>query len=162
MNNKAQIQQVFTYILTIILVGFVLLMGYRAIIGLIDKGCEVEKASFKTNIESMISKFNNYGSLNREGLNGPCDFSQVCFIDTQIIRSNTAININNPLIFQSTGAGVEKNIFLVKHGLTEPVGFVEQLKVDNSQEYICINNTNGKFEITFRGDGKNTYIEPSE
>jgi|TARA_Y100000310_G_scaffold276363_1_gene293440 hypothetical protein len=152
---RGQIQQVFIYLLTIIVVGLILLIGYKSIGGIMKKGCEVEKATFKVDIESFISKYNSYGSVHTESLKAPCSYAQICFVDKDILDNNN-FNSSNPIIESSVRAGIEENIFLVKKEVTDAVGFMEEINVD--EEIVCINNTGGKFKIRFEGLGKETGI----
>ncbi|MBU0665813.1 MAG: hypothetical protein ABIC91_01350 [Nanoarchaeota archaeon] len=156
--KKAQIQQTFIYILTIILVGIILLIGYKSIGSIMSKGCDVEKTTFKSDIKALVERYNSYGSLNREEMNAPCDYSKVCFVDANEVGVGT-FTTTNKIIKDSVNAGIEQNIFLIKEGspsITEPIGFSEAIKVDS--KIICINETNNKFKIQFEGTGKYTKI----
>ena len=56
---KGQVQHVFIYILTIIVVGLILLLGYKSIGGLMGQGCDVERATFASDLESKIESFSD-------------------------------------------------------------------------------------------------------
>ncbi|NQU98090.1 hypothetical protein HQ533_01370 [Candidatus Woesearchaeota archaeon] len=154
--RKGQIQQVFIYIVAIVIVGIILLIGYRAISGLTDKACQVEKTTFKSSLESYITKYSSYGSLHRESLNAPCSYANVCFVNTTAIIDEETLTQGPDVIKNSVKDGIEQNIFLVKSNFTEPFGFMTEIEVE--KKIICINNTNGKFYIKFEGLGKKTII----
>ncbi|MBU0471771.1 MAG: hypothetical protein KKF89_05205 [Nanoarchaeota archaeon] len=154
---KGQIQQVFIYILTIVIVGIILLIGYRSIIGLTEKSCQVERTTFETNLESFILKYTSYGSLHKETMSAPCSYSQICFVDAEAISKKETL-INAPkIIGNSVKEGIEQNVFLVKKDFVEPITFMTEIEVENNF-FVCINNTNGKFYIKFEGLGKTTAI----
>jgi hypothetical protein len=157
MRRKAQIQHVFIYILTIVVVGLILLMGYKVIGNTIKQGCEVEHIKFTSQILTLIEKYDAYGSYHTEQLAVPCDYEEICFVDATILGSNT-FNSNNALINNSVTAGVHKNIFLVGK-TTEPLGFNQKIVLINKNEPLCFKVISKQFRIAFRGDGENTQIE---
>lgn len=153
--KKGQIQQVFIYLLTIVAVGMVLLIGYRAIGGLMAKGCDVEKATFKSTLESYIDKYADFGSYHLENMKAPCSFAEVCFVSSDEIGTDPFTS-TNPIIKDSVESGIEENIFLVKTEVTEPFGYMEEIEVEDG--VVCIENSNGKFKIAFEGLGRKTNI----
>lgn len=158
---KGQIQQVFIYILTIVIVGMVLLIGYKAIGGIIGKGCDVEKATFQTNLDGYVEKYSDYGSVHKESLNAPCGSKSVCFVDAeQIANQDTEGTEDNSIIKNSVDEGIEENVFLISSdNITEPFGYNKKIQVDAGM--VCVDNTNGKFYIWFEGLGKKTNISES-
>ena len=154
---KGQMQQVFIYIMTIVVIGIILLLGYRAIDGLIAKGCDVEQTTFKSSMENYISKYSSFGSLHKETISVPCDYRQICFVDADKINDDT-FNTDNGIIESSVQAGIEQNIFLEKKGVTDPIGFMKEVDIESVSGIECIENRNGKFYITFEGLGRSTRI----
>lgn len=151
-------QQVFIYIMTIVVIGIILLLGYKAIGGLIAKGCDVEQTTFKSSLENYISKYSSFGSLHKETISVPCDYRQICFVDVAEI-GNTGFSSTNIIIQSSVRAGIEQNIFLEKKDVTEPIGFMTEVEIESGSK--CIENRNGKFYITFEGLGRSTKITGS-
>ncbi|MFH1770459.1 MAG: hypothetical protein ABH828_02780 [archaeon] len=156
MNKKGQLQQVFIYLMTMIIVGLIVLIGYKAIGGLINKGCDVEISTFQKTLESYITKYSSFGSVHKETLNVPCSYKQICFVDTDIIGTNPFFYPDNTIIESSVKSNIEENIFLVSDKVTEPFGFMNEIVVEEG--VICLNNTNGKFYIRFEGLGRRTAI----
>jgi len=159
MNKKAQIQQVFVYIITIVVVGLIFMIGYKAIGGMMSKGCDVEKTTFKTNLESFITKYTSYGEFHLEEMGVPCSFAQICFVDTGLIRNPpTTFTYPKNYIIESSvqDSDVEENIFMIKTDITEPLKFSPEVVVDG--DIICINNTDGRFHLAFEGMGRETKI----
>lgn len=150
-------QQVFIYLMTMIIVGLIILIGYKAIGGLINKGCDVEISTFQKTLESYIVKHSSFGSIHKETLNVPCSYKQICFVDADII-GNTFYYPDNVIIKDSVKSDIEQNIFLVSDKVTEPFGFMNEIVVGTDSGVICINNTNGKFYLRFEGLGRRTII----
>ena len=69
-----------------------MLIGYKSIGGIMKKGCEVEKATFKVDIESFISKYNSYGSVHTESLKTPCSYAQTMSLLYKDILDNNNFN----------------------------------------------------------------------
>ncbi len=169
-NKKAQLQQVFIYIITIIIVGLIFVVGYKAIGGIMEKGCDVEVTNFKSNLKSYITKYNTYGSVQNENMKSPCDYSHICFVDTGRIQDSDPNNKvyapeivgNNQskiIIGGSANAGIEENVFLIKSQVTDPFGFYDEIEVAPPDYVVCFNSTrNGFFNITFEGTGRTTLI----
>lgn len=154
---KGQVQHVFIYLLTIIVVGLILLLGYKSIGGLMGQGCDVERATFASDLESKIESFSDYGDIHKKSLSTPCSFTTLCFANTSAIDENKHILFpNNPIIEDSVWNGIEDNIFLVNDDVTEPVGFVSQISL--SEDVLCIQSRGGKFYLRFEGLGKKTRI----
>lgn len=158
MNSKGQIQQVFIYILAIIIVGLILLIGYKAINGMIQKSCDVQKTNFQTDIRVMIDRYNDYGSTHVKEINTPCGYFQVCFVDSEKIGE--PITTSNTIIKNSVHDNVSQNIFMMKADITEPIGYDEKIQVEGG--IICINSSSGKFNIKFTGLGKKVRISLGE
>ena len=155
--KKAQIQQVFIYILTIVIVGLILLMGYKIIGNTINQGCEVEHVKFTSQILGYIEKYDNYGSYHTEQIAVPCDYEELCFVDTNAL-GDPNFNSNNVIISDSVQSGTQKNIFLVGE-TTEPIGFVEKIRLGNQNEALCFKVTAGEFLVAFEGTGNSTIIK---
>ena len=153
--KNGQVQHIFIYILTIVIVGLILLMGYKVIGNTINQGCEVEHATFTSQILGLIEKYDTFGSFHVEDIAAPCDFEKICFVDKTSFGTN--IDSGYAIMDNSVKDGIEKNIFLIGE-TTEPVGYVEKLEVADPY-YVCINSTAGQFKVGFRGTGKTTQIE---
>ncbi|MCK5107103.1 MAG: hypothetical protein KAQ83_00065, partial [Nanoarchaeota archaeon] len=101
-NRKAQIQtQIFVYVLATIIIGAILLYGYRSIFMMREKGEQIDLISFKTEMqEEVIKMSNDYGSARALTFRTPSSFSEVCFIDLSK-TPNADIKDNHPLVYES-------------------------------------------------------------
>jgi len=158
MNNKAQVQHVFIYILTIVVVGLIFLMGYKVIGNIIEQGCEAEHIKFTSDILRFVEQYDSYESYHTEQMSVPCEYEQLCFVDSSAIYDSVTITSEHALIKNSVEDGIKKNIFLIGESV-EPLGFNEKVSLDNETKDMCFNATAGYFNIAFRGDGESTLIE---
>jgi hypothetical protein len=153
---KGQIQQVFIYILTIIVVGLILLVGYKAIINIMEKSCDVETTKFASSLEESIGRYTDSGSFHTVDLKAPCETLEVCFVDPD----TTSINSGYAIIDDSVNAGIKQNIFLIKPGLIEPFGYFPSIDVQSN--ILCVENTNGFIRMSFEGLGQKTRVTVEE
>ncbi|MCK4500308.1 hypothetical protein KAU11_07410 [Candidatus Babeliales bacterium] len=154
--KKAQIQsQIFVYVLAMIIIGAILLYGYKSINMMRDKGEQIDLLSFKTDIEQEISKMSaDYGSARHLTLKIPHGFEEVCFID---LTKNplTEIQRLHPLVYESW-ADKTANIFLIKD-LAEEFQLVQEgenylIEIDNPG-FLCIPIKNNRITIRLEGLG---------
>ncbi len=157
MSKKAQIAgQMFIYIMAVIIVGAIALIGYNAIKESSSKACQVEQLSFRAELDELISKYNAYGSVNKEILPAPCSYEMVCFVDA----GATSVKCENSIVKDSIDG--KQNIFVVSSSLTFPLGYSHLIKTEKPDECLCIKTVNNNFHITFIGRGSATEIRSSD
>lgn len=164
--RKSQIQQVFIYILAIIVFSMILLYGYKSIKGLGQKADDVILLQLKTKITSTVKKaVSDYGSVIREELDIPGDYDRVCFVD--LSKSSEALDQEvcdsvspdyEPLVCDSWEANAKSNMFLLsKSGdvLTYDIGDIRIEKDEGGviEYYECINVLQQKIVLRLEGEG---------
>jgi hypothetical protein len=140
MSKKAQTQQVFIYMMVIVVIGGLLLIGFRSINNIIDKGCEVEYTNFKSQLLQELQRNTRFGMVNEINIRSPCNYEQICFGGT---------NNDNAVIRASMTAGAE-NIFLKQGNYYEPLLKYEPLNSQTGRE-LCINVSGGRFNFILSG-----------
>jgi hypothetical protein len=163
MNGKKSqiIGQVFIYMMAAIIIGGIVLVGYKAITKILVTGCEAEKANFRADMENMIEKYTSYGSINKKAIKAPCEYDTICFIDYRHIGTDPDfVCDNNRLIYDSVKNNASQNIFVVSNKRTIPIGYTELITLNSSDELgcLCINQRSKNFYITFNGKGSSTEI----
>ena len=163
--------EVFVYALAIIVVGLILVFGYKKIIDVKNAGDDISIIQFKKQLESTISSASGSGNILIEDFILPIGFSKICFID---LNNEIPLATSNPptglpiIIFSSWKDKVRKNIFLLKGSKIEQY-YIDKDKIGISDNtgtlctswdncYTCKDVTNGKVSITFIGKGKKTLI----
>ena len=161
MNKKGQTHQVFTYIMVIIVVGAVLILGIRSIGNILGKACEVDEVTFKRDIENILSKYTRSGNTGYETIRVPCNYEEICFLDSDIDNCD---GIQNKIINQECEAGTGNNVFISKGGFTEPLFSIENINIDyKNKKFVCIEPTGKHYYIKLEGIGRGkTKISPDE
>lgn len=141
----------------------IMLMGYWAVKNTVQKACQVEQVTFKTELERMITKGTSFGSISNQILKAPCGYTTLCIVDsrragaTPIPNPPTAAYCSLTSIISATRFGKD-NIFLHNGAKISPVMSSELISVTNPNACPCFTARNGNFYITFKGDGVNTQI----
>lgn len=163
-------QQVFIYLMAMIVIGFLVLVGYRAIYNIMDKQCEVKEQLFITTLRDRIDATTRYDAVTEVGLDAPCGYERLCLVDASLFRDgDNSVNDNpvktvtdfdgNQAIFADIIEDQDtNNIYLVHRkgdvvAKTAPVLWDAKLEVPNG--IYCLDAQGGKFRFFFKGLGKN-------
>lgn len=168
MKTKAQIAgQVFVYILAIFVFAVILLYGYSAIKGFIEKGEETAFIQFKNTLEGEVSRiYTEPGDIivfnERSPLTVPGDYKSVCFIDYRTTTDTVAVpewldGDTKQILLSAVDAGVHtstENVFTIPPAQS-PIylGYIE-----TSPSIFCVNITKGLLNIRIEGLGYGTKI----
>lgn len=156
--KKSQLYgQVFIYVLTIVLVSFILVYGYNTIQNFRQRTEQVACLKFqndlRNSIEGIISDFE---SVKRKELQLCSDYNQVCFVETfeQFDRDNPQANINNldPILKNSIASGSDRNVFLIGGNSF----YAGNMSVE--KDVLCIKSKNGKISLRLEGKGDHVLI----
>jgi hypothetical protein len=166
MKKAQMISQVFIYILTIVVFGVILLYGYKSIQGMTNKADMVLLIQLKKEIKNAVEK-TDYGSVTKQELSLPAKFNEICFVDLDFYNNAAATDICNPveedyrpLVCDSWDDNVQANLFLVKDAMTVDSDYVGNIKIGNTDKYVCIKSVQGKAALRLEGKGR--YVELSE
>jgi len=158
MKTKAQAQQIFTWIVAIVLMSLLVLFGYRSITNLRVRGEQVKFLEFKNDLTSTIESTTDYGSERRVSLSAPGAYNEVCFVDFEGGIDLSLMN-NYPIIRDSVASQLGKpaieNVFLVKD-IAEQSFKIENMRVE-APKFLCVEVKAGK--INFRVAGLGKYAE---
>lgn len=172
MTRKKQAQissEIFVYVLAIIVIGLIVIFGYKRVTDISKSGNEIENLQFKKELESMIKNGMPAGNVFLEEYKLPPGFSKICFIDiTKSAPSQQPdISVLPSMIYDSWNAKVEKNVFLVHQNKIESfyidkerleIGTVSGECKGDDVSYQCCETKNGKVELKLSGAGKKTII----
>ena len=157
--KKGQTQQVFIYIMVILVVGGVLLFGYKSIHKLMGQSCDVDETTFKSQLKQMLESNNGYGDKSTKPIKVPCGSDKLCFVNS----SQEGVNMNTlndlyPDIYQEVHAGTGNNVFLIKGQETSALYILDYIIVPgtstSTQGFLCINATGDNFYMVLEGIGK--------
>ncbi len=143
--KKGQAQQVFIYLMVIIVVGALLLVGYRSIDNIMSRGDEVEMARFKSDLLNDLDRTTSHGTVRNvdyrmSGVGKLCFANQVDGGDSPVFS----------IISNEVGIDDNNNVFLFEGDI-----LVDAFRFENLYEYqsiVCINSSNNRFSFVMRGE----------
>ncbi len=165
--KKAQLQHVFFYLFAILIVGALLLIGYKAITKITTAGCDAGKETFKSELMGMLEQYDTRGSQHMEKLSAPCGFNKLCFLDADAIIGNPiqGIGANAPALLKDAQAGQSHtNVWINKDTTWESVGWSEKIEIGLDPatgidpNWICIPTHGSTFNVQFNGLGRRTRV----
>lgn len=148
-TKKAQMQQVFTYIMAILIIGTILILGLRAITNITDKACDVDEVTFKKDLEETISKNSNLGMVGYENIKVPCNYDKLHFINSTGMNCE---GIDNDIIKTECETETGNNVFITQGKITTPLFSIENLVV--GPEIVELEPRGGQYYMKLEGIGK--------
>ncbi len=149
MNKKGQIiGQVFIFILAGLVFVLILGYGYKAIMGFLERGEEVQLLDFRNELESTVTIIKrDYGSVQKMELRVPPVTEEVCFVSTAI-NDPSKLREDKPLLYAAWSTGSE-NVFLIPRQPT-PI-LIPDIIIENQDGYLCVPAVGGR--VTLRAEG---------
>jgi hypothetical protein len=163
--GKAQIQQVFIYMMAILVIGFLLLFGYRAIDRLMGQKCMVEQAEFSTGLVRNIDQTMRFNSVTQARVQAPCDYDTLCVVDARSVIDDmsTVWMVDNPLadypiIAADVADGIQNNLYLIDGKTVTAIGFDERIRISpdadiSDDPLLCVEKRSGVFSFIIKGQG---------
>jgi len=158
-TKRGQISgNVFVYLFAIIVITFILIMGYRYISSTNENIKKTDLILLKDKLTSDIKAISSdFGSSKKVSYSLP-ESSELCLVDLDKkneILDNLPPNFN-PLIKDSIQSNINKNAFVVSPSIFESydVGFIEL----NDPYFKCFNSKAGKISFLIEGAGNRTLI----
>jgi len=154
-NDRAQLySQIFIYILTIILISFILFYGYNAVQNFKKRAEQVCMLKFKNDLINAVESISSdFGSIKRKDLELCASYAQVCFVET--LESPALPNNVDPIIKDSILSNTGKNVFLVEKIAKESF-YAGKISVE--PDVLCIKAANNKISIKLEGKGNHVFL----
>jgi hypothetical protein len=160
---KGQVKQVFVYIMTLIIIGFIILIALRSFGRLDETRCNAELVLFQRELGEALANNLVWGREETVSLTKPCDYEVLCVVDARLIEANRAattptelgrftnLGVGASLVTQtdlevtnilkdSVESGIEKNLFLIKRKDVIPFGYDAHIHLElagNLGNTIC-------------------------
>lgn len=158
-SKKSQTQQVFVYILTVIIVGMVFLFGYKSITYFMAKGDIVTLADFKKKITDEVRIVGpEYGKVDRREFFPGGKYSEICFVDSD--ANSPEIPNTYPVIKDLIGSKIPENAFLLSAKQLKEKFDVGKIEITG--RFLCVNLVSGRLKLQFEGLGDRTLIKKWE
>lgn len=153
---KAQlIGQVFIYVITIVIVSFILLLGYNAITSFNEKANQVSFLQFKNDMQNTVESLSfDFGSVKVRDFTLPENIKIVCLVKN-FPDIPTLSGTDYPIIENSVNSGVNKNVFLIANNIEESFYLK---KIDLSEDLFCWPVIGSKIEFRIEGMGDHAFI----
>jgi hypothetical protein len=166
--TKAQAEQIFVVIISLIIAALIFIYGFKAIQDFTQRTEDISLTSFQTKLQSSVRTIaSDYGSVKILDIGVPSKFNKVCFLDYGYGPKKAAGLCNsfneedyNSLIcdaWMTPGYGKEnyaQNVFFVPMA-DSPVK-VGALTIDTG--YICVPVKGGKVKVRLEGLGDSTKV----
>ena len=138
--------QVFTYVLTIFLISFVLVYGYNSIQEFRKKAEQISCLKLRNDLKNAVDLImGDFGSVKKKEIQLCSSYNELCFVETfeDFNRNNPMANIAvlDPLVEDSISSRTGKNVFLVG-GESFYTG---NISIDN--DILCIQTNNTKISL---------------
>jgi hypothetical protein len=163
--KRGQMQgEMFIYLMTILVIGLLLFLGIKWIVGLKDQQEIILRTQFKQGLENQFEQI-TYGSTQEMTLDVPATVGRMCFVETRkkITYQDKGLCMSgnadyDPLICNEWTDNSSAVIFSPALGIDVDIGVVG---IDNAQGYLCYDTKNGK-KITITITGMGTYVKVSD
>jgi len=146
--------QIFIYILTIILISFILVYGYNAVQNFKKRAEQVSCLKFKNDLISAIDSISpDFGSVKKKEFQLCAGYSKVCFVET--FESPNIPNDIDPIIKDSILSSTGRNVFLAEDIAKESF-FAGKISVN--PDVLCIRAMNSRIAIKLEGRGNHAIV----
>lgn len=154
-SRKSQLySQIFIYILSIILISFILFYGYNAVQNFKKRAEQVCLLKLRSDVVNAVESISSdFGSIKRKDMELCAGYSQVCFVET--LESPVLPNDADPIIKDSVLSDAGKNVFLVEKIAKESF-YAGKISVE--PDVMCIKAANNKVSIKLEGRGSHALL----
>lgn len=166
MKNSQLYGQIFTYILTIILVSVILLYGYRAVQEFRNRAEQASCLKLRNDLSSAIEGLiGDFGSVKRKDIQLCSGYAQMCFVETfdltgVTIRKYILLTKLDPIILDSIRSETDKNTFLVGPAGRESFysGNISVTGGATKIDVLCIDAVNNKISLKLESMGDHVLV----
>ena len=153
--RKSQLySQIFIYILTIVLVSFILVYGYNSIQSFKQRAEQVSCLKFRNDLVNAVETISSeFGSVIRKDLQVCNSYPEVCFVES--FESPALPNNIDPIIKDSILSNTGRNVFLVRDTAKESF-YAGKISVE--PDLLCIKTVSGKVSLRLEGNGNHVLI----
>lgn len=153
--RKSQIfNQVFIYILTLVVTTLILIFGYRAIMQIQERGCDICLVKLRNDLSNSVeSIINDYGSITRKDIQMCCGLNQICFVES--IDSFPIPSSTDPIIKDSIKSKTGMNTFLLGEKGVQPFNIG---KISTEPNVMCLRGA----KMSLKLEGKGNYVQISK
>ncbi len=164
MKKKGEMQQVFMYILGVVIMGLLLLFAYRGIksIMVTSENADIEK--FKTDFTNLIDEMSAFGRGRVDTITTPANYAKLCLIDqTSFLDPSSILPTGIDVVDVSVAAHSDNTVYLVSaDGSTVEAFKTKPMTIVNSANQFkntCFDISLGKIKLNLQGQSKFTIVK---
>ncbi|HII69141.1 TPA: hypothetical protein HA270_04650 [Candidatus Woesearchaeota archaeon] len=160
-----QAQQIFTYILTIAIVGFLLVMGVRYVMTFASAGDEQALLRFEKQLATAVGDTLYSDDTYMASFAVPSGVAEVCFGNYDLSAAASIAFDNHKIIKNSIDGGEHANVYVLFTDGTMRSFFVDKLKASTLGYAFdditdpCVTPGSGGLKLKFTGDGDSAFVE---
>jgi|GEM_PF-5041784 len=143
-------QQLFLFIVAMVVIAATVYVGVRLIGSMVISGCENAKGKLLGDISVALDENSVAGSRNVVSIMPSCDAKTLCFVDAGKITESAELSTAPISIKTSVKNGVNMNIFLNDTNGMQAMGFDGRIAI-GGDGWICVEQKNGKFSVETKG-----------
>ena len=154
MKRSQLYSQIFIYILTIVLISFILIYGYNAIYDFKKRAEQISCLKLKNDLQNAVeSILSDFGRVEKKDIKLCNDYTQICFVET-FERPTVQSNVD-PIIKDSVLSNAKKNVFLLKDIVKESF-YIGPISVN--PDVFCINAVDNRVSLRLEGKGNHIIL----
>jgi hypothetical protein len=139
--------RLFIYLIALFLGALIVVFGYRAVVGINERGAQAALISFQGELEKDVTSLTEVGSVKIAKYKIPAVFSEVCFVDLDNIDVDP---LDNPIIEDAVNSGSDRNVFLAGEDNFESL-HIDDLGVVFHPNYVCLHPRSSILELKLEG-----------
>ncbi|MBI2102124.1 hypothetical protein HYT53_05945 [Candidatus Woesearchaeota archaeon] len=153
--KSAQIYgQIFIYVLTIILISFILVYGYNAVRNFRERAEQVACLKLKSELSNSVESISgDFGSIRKKDIQMCRGYTQICLVET--FETPKLPGRIDPIIKDSILSGTGRNAFLADKIAKESF-YAGKISVE--PDVLCIKSVNNKVSLRLEGKGNHAVI----
>jgi len=172
--------QVFIFITAALVMGVVMIFGFKVIAGMISGGEELQFIEFKNTMEKEVKKLHsNYDAVRTKTFRVPTKYTKICFVNLEYGKSGIKKELSglkkqkislayttwkDAMDLDDPYEELSENVFLKPAGEKKIKLFNFKLSdIDqNEKGYVCKSIKKGRFDVIMVGKGDHTQITFAE
>lgn len=144
------IEEIFKYGIVIALAALVVVIGYKLIASIKEKGCESEIVKFELEFGNL-DKYVRHGEKELRSFKVPCNVDRIYILDLN--KTISPDLFSEPIIKDSLSTGSTNNVFLVRHGQVLSLFNAGNVDIDNPH-YLCFSTSSGNLDFYLEGQAR--------
>ena len=150
--KKGDVRTTFFLVLSMIIIGAILIFGFRAIAGTQKTLSDTKNSDFYIALKNELLRIrSSYAEVKKYEFSSD-KITKVCFFDKDFFRTNNPDKvktvINDPLIYDAVSTGSDNIFFMVGKNI-EKSDLVDGITLEEG--YLCIPSPDGRLRLTLEG-----------